>query len=745
MIVSEIRQEFEFNALADEWNRLLASSVADTIFLTHEWLRPWWDAYGTRGDLRILLARDACGELRGIAPLRRRKSRRYGRSYEVLSFMGDGSGDSDYLDFIIRRGDEREVMSAFAGALRRELDNGAVLEANSTPESSPAYSILREIGQSAGSVWVETDVPCSTVALPSTWDEYLKMLASRFRTKVRSVLRAVSAEPDLQFEMCDTPAKLDEYLPVLFDLHTRRWAKVAKPGVFRGADKRRFYGCMSRTMLERGALFFSGLRWRGKLLACQYGFVHNGVYSQLQEGYEPESEHWNAGVALRAWSIQQLLTAGVKEYDFLAGVGRHKSDWGSVVKNSKMAVLARATVAGTAYCRGPKWEIAARQAVKRLMPADWIAARDARQERERVAEWDRHHQPGSEAAAVPEWVRSAASRAYYYSPLFVAAPAIRDRYRLRMSRRPGIERRHTPTLRILYYHRINNENDPFLPSMPIAEFEKHIRIVARHYRVVSLREGMRRLAEGGPAEPVVAITFDDGYADNCTEALPILQRYGAPATIFLTTGSVDSREPMWFEVLAVALKKTDLSHIDVELDVPRRFLLRTQAERLAANGTIFAHLRMLSDSDRCAQLAEILRRLSAESAPELRGRMLTWDQVRHMRSFGIDFGGHTVTHPFVSRLTPEQALWEIAECKHRIEQETQADTVHFAYPNGRESDFQAWNKEIVAAAGYKAAVSTLWGVNHPGIDRMELRRGQPWEDGLPLFAAKLDWYQFTDN
>jgi len=124
--------------------------------------------------------------------------------------------------------------------------------------------------------------------------------------------------------------------------------------------------------------------------------------------------------------------------------------------------------------------------------------------------------------------------------------------------------------------------------------------------------------------------------------------------------------------------------------------------------------------------------------------MLTWDQIRIMKQRRIDFGGHTVTHPFVSRLLPTQATWEVSECKKRIEDELQTPVEHFAYPHGREVDFAAWNKQVIQEAGYRTAVSTLWGINYPTTDRMALRRGGPWEERAALFGAKLDWYQWTD-
>ena len=88
----------------------------------------------------------------------------------------------------------------------------------------------------------------------------------------------------------------------------------------------------------------SWLEWNGRILACQYGFVHGETYLHLQEGYEPASEHWNVGIGLRAWSIREFLRAGIREYDFLAGVGRHKTDWGAEIKESRRVALGGANL-----------------------------------------------------------------------------------------------------------------------------------------------------------------------------------------------------------------------------------------------------------------------------------------------------------------------------------------------------------------------------------------------------------------
>jgi peptidoglycan/xylan/chitin deacetylase (PgdA/CDA1 family) len=271
-----------------------------------------------------------------------------------------------------------------------------------------------------------------------------------------------------------------------------------------------------------------------------------------------------------------------------------------------------------------------------------------------------------------------------------------------------------------------------------------MRYVSRHYKVMSMARLMEHL-ESGATDTAMAITFDDGYQDNYLSAFPILQRHGLPATIFLSTGSLDSREPLWFEELALALKTSAQQYLDIEIGIPRRFWLRTTEERLTANLQLTGLLKLLPDAEFRRVCTEILRKLEVSDRSARRDKMLTWDQVRLMKSKGIDFGGHTVNHPFLSRLPKDQALWEVSECKRRIESELQSSADFFAYPNGREEDYGKWNKEVIREAGYRAAVTTIWGTNYRSTDPMELRRGGPWDNSLALFAYKLDWYQLVND
>ncbi len=744
MRVIEVQQEAGLDQIQSDWNTLLRESASDTIFLTWEWVTSWWRSYGTSGELRILMAYDAGGVLRGIAPLRRHNLRQYGQTVRALSFIGDGSNDSDYLDFIVASSYEQNVLEAFAAHLATELNQGTVLLLNEVPANSPNLAFLKEWAEAHQLLWKENEAPCGAVQLPETWEQYLSALRPRFRTKVRSVLRNLESRSEVQFGFCENSEQVNGMLPVLFDLHLRRWALDGKPGVFGGKAKRNFYFALSALLLQRGWLRFSWLRHHGRVLATQYGFLYRRTYFHLQEGYEPASLHWHVGIGLRAWTFREFLKQGVREYDFLGGVGRHKTDWGAQTTESKQIVLANLSFKNVLFCCGPEWQARSRESVKKMIPERILATRRAFLQEKVIPNLDRNDDLQANSWSIREWSRQAAATCYFRLKAPMLARGLREKYQLSIRPRFSLKKRTEPAARILYYHRVNDDRDPFYPATPTAVFEQQMRFLAEHYKVVGLGELQDHLHSGSP-ETVLALTFDDGYEDNYLNAFPILQRYRLPATIFLTTGSIDSREPLWFEQLAGALKTTTQEFIDVEIDLPRRFWLRTRHERLQANTSIFQLLRRLPDSDRRSQLFQIVENLIAEPGQDRNGRMLTWDQIRLMKANSIDFGGHTVTHPFLSKITPEQVGWEISECKRRIEEELQFSALYFAYPNGREEDFGTCNKDSLRNAGYSAALTTVWGVNYRSTDPMELRRGQPWEQNLAMFAYKLDWYELVND
>jgi peptidoglycan/xylan/chitin deacetylase (PgdA/CDA1 family) len=295
-----------------------------------------------------------------------------------------------------------------------------------------------------------------------------------------------------------------------------------------------------------------------------------------------------------------------------------------------------------------------------------------------------------------------------------------------------------PRVQILTFHRVNDDDDPFMPSLPTAVFAARMAHIARHYTVMTVEDLAAGLQESRVPRNALAITFDDGYRDNFTHAAPILKRLGLPATIFLVTGHIDTPRALWFDRLALAFKTTTVRRI--ELAGERHHSLGTVGERLAALGAALAHLKRLPDDERLASVEGLITSLRPN--PERPKRlMLSWDEVDALRGLGFSIGAHTVTHPILSRLTPDRAWEEIHGSKAAIEKVLGAPVRGFAYPNGRPDDYNETVTQLVRDAGFTCAVTTRRGLNDTGAQVLELRRGGPAEHHLPTYAVKLAYYR----
>jgi len=373
-LVDDVR---EFSALRTEWNDLLAQSSADTIFLTWEWLFSWWQSYGGKDDrLYIITVRDADGKLIGLLPLYRRLQRWLPfRPIKTLLFIGDGSWDSDYLDVILLQGREEEILAAVWQWLRSHQRAWDLLQLSGIPMTSSTNTWLKLMARGSESISVSENVTCLVTDLPGSWDDYVASVKPRFRTKIRSTLREVTASPDARFRTVQSEVELKAGLETLFDLHGKRWESKGSEGVFRNPAKRRFYERFTSLFLEQGWLAFDFLDMNGRPVACQMCFRYRGTQFLLQEGFDPECASESVGIALRATVFKNAIQDGIRQYDFLAGLGRHKTQWQAHETYCRTTFLGPRTMHNVAYLKFPALMDVWRERVKSVLPAKVLEMR----------------------------------------------------------------------------------------------------------------------------------------------------------------------------------------------------------------------------------------------------------------------------------------------------------------------------------------------------------------------------------
>lgn len=255
-----------------------------------------------------------------------------------------------------------------------------------------------------------------------------------------------------------------------------------------------------------------------------------------------------------------------------------------------------------------------------------------------------------------------------------------------------------------------------------ASFEAHMETLARHFAPVSLDE-VTQFAKSGKELPprAVAVTFDDGFADNYEVALPILSRYGIPATFYIMVDAVTNGMLPWYCRIRFAFNTTTRSEWRDALG--RTFRLASPQERNTAMVKAWENAARMTGIVQQEFVAGVEKLLEIESVKAPHGFMLTWDQVRALKKAGHIVGAHTLSHPNVAQVSEREARAEIVGSKKTLDREMGEPTEHFSYPHPALNP--QWSKktlEITREAGFKSAVLTTRGRVRAGDEPLALKR-----------------------
>jgi peptidoglycan/xylan/chitin deacetylase (PgdA/CDA1 family) len=322
-----------------------------------------------------------------------------------------------------------------------------------------------------------------------------------------------------------------------------------------------------------------------------------------------------------------------------------------------------------------------------------------------------------------------------------ARPLLGQRLRRRWQ---GLADAVAPPPLILMYHRVAEPTlDPWQLCVSPDHFAAQMQALRRQRRPVALAELTHELAQGRCPRGAVVVTFDDGYADNLSAALPVLEAFEVPATVFCTSGAIGAAAPFWWDRLAGLLLRAE--------PLPSQLTLRTSAQhrsfalgaaahyddaeraadrrrsgddddraspRLRLYREVWAWLRELAPADRAQALDQIAAWCGGDAADV--AQPLSCSQARALAASAlIEIGAHTVSHPALSTLAPDEQRAEIAQSKAQLEALVARPLTSFAYPFGDQGVDTAG---LVREAGFRAACTTEAAAVRRGADPCQLPR-----------------------
>jgi peptidoglycan/xylan/chitin deacetylase (PgdA/CDA1 family) len=290
-------------------------------------------------------------------------------------------------------------------------------------------------------------------------------------------------------------------------------------------------------------------------------------------------------------------------------------------------------------------------------------------------------------------------------------------------------------LSILIFHRVFPERDPLFPGEPdAARFGEILGWIGAWFRVLPLDEAVARLRAGALPARALAITFDDGYADNFENAVPILEKHGLPATFFVSTGFLDGGR-MWNDTVIESIRACPDETLDLDDSGLGRFRLDSIENRRRAIETIISRIKYLPVHERSGK-AERIAHVSGVDLPS--DLMMTSEQIRQLHRRGMQIGAHTIAHPNLVNIGLEEARKEIAGSKRFLEELLEARIRLFAYPNGKPGkDYSPEHVRLARELGFDAAFSTARGCATRHSDPFQLPRFTPWDRTQARFALRL--------
>lgn len=287
---------------------------------------------------------------------------------------------------------------------------------------------------------------------------------------------------------------------------------------------------------------------------------------------------------------------------------------------------------------------------------------------------------------------------------------------------------------ILLYHRVTHlRPDPWSLAVTPEHFAEHLEILRRYCVPLPLLQLAAAVASGTVPDRAVAVTFDDGYADNLYTARPLLERQAIPATVFLSTGTLESgREFWWDELERVLLEPGTLPDVLALAIRGRRYswVLGDAAhyDEAAAqdHGSWKAWQACPSERHRIfLRLRELMQPLTLTEQYEVRDQLLAWanqkaesrasyrslscEEVAALGGGLIEIGAHTVTHSALAHLPGAEQQWEIQQSKARIEDLLGRAVRSFSYPFGGRSHYTPESVRLVRDAGFTCACSSFDG------------------------------------
>lgn len=281
---------------------------------------------------------------------------------------------------------------------------------------------------------------------------------------------------------------------------------------------------------------------------------------------------------------------------------------------------------------------------------------------------------------------------------------------------------------ILAYHGITPGEKPDIllnanyKHVSSVDFQNQMAYIKKYYNILPLSEIVDKLAKNLPLpNNTLAITFDDGYQSVYNYAFETLKKNSLPAAIFIVADLINTDNTGWFDKVEMAFDAAYKANVSENSEFKGiRISLGNSLELIKTTVNLKEMLKSESKKNQVAITDELLQILHYDSSKKDDNYVqLTNSQIQQMQADNIEFAGHTLTHPVLTKLNNAELKAEIIESKNNLKDSIKSNISLFSYPYGNYNDTVC---DFVKKAGYTAAVTTTYGLNKRGSDLFRLKR-----------------------
>ena len=293
---------------------------------------------------------------------------------------------------------------------------------------------------------------------------------------------------------------------------------------------------------------------------------------------------------------------------------------------------------------------------------------------------------------------------------------------------------------VLIYHRVAVlPADPHQLAVSPENFLAQMRFLKQHFPLVRFEDDW-----AGCGRPAVAVTFDDGYADNFLQALPILEELEVPATFFVSTATLDSQREFWWDDLERLILTDAPRPQQFQLDDPdysRTWPTASVEERGIFHRELQALVEMIGAERREGWLTQLRAWAGADPAGREANRALSHTELHGLAaSPWATIGAHTITHTPLALLSAEQQRQEILGSKRVLESLLDREIRVFSYPFGRRLHYNRDSLRLCREAGFVRAAANFPGQVHRWTDPFQIPRQLVRNWDAATFTAKLQGF-----